>query len=192
MAGGIVLTNGGGGVADEWHTGVGQVVAFNRPAMVKSWAGQQARGVVREMITVCQDGHDAGVAAVAAELNVRLVQHERAAGAVEAAARIAAHYGAVLAGTFERHPNARFAIILEEDLVWRESGGSDAAGPVSRQEECTDGLVAEDALEYFAGMAPVMDLDPSVYCVSAYNDNGLAHLAHDPSMPPPCRVAERT
>jgi len=101
VAGAVGGRGGGGGGVTRRYSPADlpvAVVAFNRPAYLHRslTALLQARGAVREMVTVCQDGRDAGVAAVARQLNVRLVQHERGAGAAEAAVRIAAHYKAVL------------------------------------------------------------------------------------------------
>lgn len=73
--------------------------------------------------------------------------------------RISHHYRASLATAFERHPRAQFVIIFEEDLD-----------------------VAPDALLYFNQTLPVLRQDPSLYCVSAWNDQGYEHSAHDPQL----------
>lgn len=105
-----------------------------------------------------QDGGDAGVEAAAKAAGIRLERHERTAGR-EGAQHIAAHYGWALAKVFEGVPGAAYAVILEEDMV-----------------------VSLDFLVYFLRMAPAMDADETLYCVSAFNDNGLGHLAQDTGM----------
>ncbi len=41
--------------------------------------------------------------------------------------------------------------------------------------------VASDFFEYFAAVLPLMHADPSIYCASAWNDNGQAKFVSDPS-----------
>jgi alpha-1,3-mannosyl-glycoprotein beta-1,2-N-acetylglucosaminyltransferase len=40
--------------------------------------------------------------------------------------------------------------------------------------------VAVDFYNYFDALAPVLDADPTLFCVSAWNDNGKEHLSVDP------------
>jgi hypothetical protein len=75
-----------------------------------------ARGAAPARAVVFQDGDDAGVAAAAAAAGVRLVRHAPAA-AGDGAARIAAHYRAVLEGLFRMFPAAPYGVVVEEDLV---------------------------------------------------------------------------
>ena len=44
----------------------------------------------------------------------------------------------------------------------------------------SDFLFSPDFLEYFEATAPVLDADPSLFCVSAWNDNGYKGLAMEP------------
>ena len=60
---------------------------------------------------------------------------------------------------FDKSPGAAYGIVLEEDMV-----------------------VSPDFLTYFLRLAPAMDADPSLFCISAYNDNGLDHLAEDSTL----------
>lgn len=39
-----------------------------------------------------------------------------------------------------------------------------------------DMLLSEDFLTYFAAAAPLLKQDPTIWCISTWNDNGLAHL----------------
>eukprot|EP01006_Ploeotia_vitrea_P042011 TRINITY_DN66595_c5_g5_i7.p3 TRINITY_DN66595_c5_g5~~TRINITY_DN66595_c5_g5_i7.p3 ORF type:complete len:273 (+),score=125.45 TRINITY_DN66595_c5_g5_i7:886-1704(+) len=42
-------------------------------------------------------------------------------------------------------------------------------------------LLAPDFFDYFAAAATLIDQDSSLYCASAWNDNGMGHLVHDTS-----------
>ena len=63
------------------------------------------------------------------------------------------HYVRLLRETFDKHPTAEYMIILEEDLD-----------------------VAVDIMDYFSQLIPVMDKDPSVYCISAWNDQVIIYI----------------
>ena len=39
-----------------------------------------------------------------------------------------------------------------------------------------DMLFSEDFLNYMEAAAPLLDKDPSIWCISSWNDNGLNHL----------------
>eukprot|EP00948_MAST-09A_sp_MAST-9A-sp1_P004102 g4102.t1 len=41
--------------------------------------------------------------------------------------------------------------------------------------------LAPDFFSYFYAMIPVLDFDPTIYCISAYNDNGLSKFVDDPT-----------
>lgn len=69
---------------------------------------------------------------------------------------IAAHYRLSLGRIFEIFSDARYAIILEEDLE-----------------------VSPDFLSYFSQTMPLMETDNSIYCISAWNDNGYTHSSQD-------------
>jgi alpha-1,3-mannosyl-glycoprotein beta-1,2-N-acetylglucosaminyltransferase len=131
------------------------VVAFARAHYLRRCLASllAVEGLDRGKVTVYQDGFDEGVAQVARELALALVQHTRQAQG-DGAAHIAKHYGSMLAHAFAANPHAPYIVVVEEDLVF-----------------------APDLLHYFARMAQVMDADPTVLAVSAYNDNGLAPIA---------------
>ena len=57
------------------------------------------------------------------------------------------HYKKALTGTFDAFPNAKAMIILEEDLD-----------------------VSKDIFHYFSQTMPLLESDPSLYCISAWND----------------------
>lgn len=107
------------------------------------------------MITVYVDGHGPEVLEVCALLGIRAVEqtpHSKKNG------RIAQHYLAALTAVFEDYPRADFAIIMEEDLE-----------------------AAPDFFGYFAQTLPLLQTDPTLYCISAWNDQGYAHTVGDPS-----------
>lgn len=65
--------------------------------------------------------------------------------------KIARHYGWALNYTF--HLGYEYVVIVEDDLT-----------------------VAPDFFEYFLGTYKLLELDPTLWCVSAWNDNGKANL----------------
>jgi alpha-1,3-mannosyl-glycoprotein beta-1,2-N-acetylglucosaminyltransferase len=71
--------------------------------------------------------------------------------------RLAAHYKWALDEAF-RLPNVQRVIILEEDLV-----------------------IAPDFFELFAATAGLLDSDPNLLAVSAWNDNGMSQSVRDPA-----------
>ena len=70
--------------------------------------------------------------------------------------KIARHYGWALTKVFEGG-NVEWAIVLEDDLE-----------------------VAPDFFDYMSAGAELMKKDKSLWTVTAWNDNGLPHLAKDP------------
>ena len=131
------------------------VIASNRPyylyRMLRSLL--QADGVNASMVTVFVDGFYEEPAAVAKLFNLRLVQ-QRPLG--QKSARISHHYKTSLTASFELFPRAEFALIFEEDLD-----------------------VARDALVYFNQTLGLLKTDPSLYCISAWNDQGYEHSSKD-------------
>lgn len=69
---------------------------------------------------------------------------------------LSVHYKKALSAVFSR--GFRHVIVLEEDLP-----------------------VAPDFFEYFLATGPLLAADPSLYCVSAWNDNGQAIHGNDPT-----------
>ncbi|KAK7065700.1 Protein O-linked-mannose beta-1,2-N-acetylglucosaminyltransferase 1, partial [Halocaridina rubra] len=72
-------------------------------------------------------------------------------------ARISHHYRFSLHAIFSSFPMASRAIILEEDL-----------------------LAAPDFFSYFNQTSWLLDVDPSLFCISAWNDLGALHISHHP------------
>jgi hypothetical protein len=108
------------------------------------------------MITVSVDGFYDEPLQVARLFGLSCVQHTPLS---QGNARISQHYKAALAATFARHPHAQFAIVLEEDLD-----------------------VSPDFLHYFSQTRQLLENDSSLYCVSAWNDQGYEHSTYNASV----------
>ncbi|CAM9352808.1 unnamed protein product [Phaeothamnion confervicola] len=135
-------------------------------------------------VVISQDGDNSAVAAVIRAFGLRAsgavvahVQHktedQTAARGLNAYQKLSVHYkwaleqasrcGLDYRAVFDRleQDGYNFAatdkvIILEEDLK-----------------------IAPDFFEYFSALAPLLDADPQLMAVSAWNDNGLAGHVHD-------------
>ncbi|XP_065175092.1 protein O-linked-mannose beta-1,2-N-acetylglucosaminyltransferase 1-like [Sycon ciliatum] len=134
------------------------VIAGNRPKylfrMLRTLLSTS--GSDPTMTTVFIDGEYEEPADVARLLGVRAVMHSPLG---EKNARISQHYKAAMAGTFNLYPSAEFAILIEEDLD-----------------------VAPDFFSFFSQTVPLLRSDSSLYCVSAWNDQGYEHTAEDVTM----------
>ena len=71
-------------------------------------------------------------------------------------AYLAVHYGWALGQIFDEPSGYEGVVILEEDIE-----------------------VAPDFYPYFAATAPLLYMDPTLLCVSAFNDNGQPQYASD-------------
>lgn len=74
---------------------------------------------------------------------------------VDAYRRISRHYKWALARAFTAF-DAERVVVVEDDLE-----------------------VAPDFFDYFDALSPILDRDPTLFCVSAWNDNGKPHLSLD-------------
>ncbi|XP_018431435.1 PREDICTED: protein O-linked-mannose beta-1,2-N-acetylglucosaminyltransferase 1-like, partial [Nanorana parkeri] len=74
-------------------------------------------------------------------------------------ARVAQHYKASLTASFNLHPDAKFAVVLEEDLD-----------------------ISVDFFSFLSQTVHLLEEDESLYCISAWNDQGYEHTAEDPSL----------
>lgn len=72
--------------------------------------------------------------------------------------KLSKHYGWALKNVFTKYPSLEYLIIIEDDMEF-----------------------ARDFLEYHLSMAQVLLNDSSLYCVSAWNDNGKQHLVGNSS-----------
>ncbi|XP_071522133.1 protein O-linked-mannose beta-1,2-N-acetylglucosaminyltransferase 1-like [Panulirus ornatus] len=134
------------------------IIASNRPHyLYRSLRSLLAApGVNPDMITVFIDGYYEEPLAVTKLFGLRGIQHTPLG---VRNARIAQHYKASLTATFNIFPTARYAIILEEDLD-----------------------VSPDFFSYFSQTLRLLEEDPTVYCVSAWNDQGYEHTSTDPAL----------
>ena len=74
-------------------------------------------------------------------------------------ARVPQHYKASLTATFNLFPEAKFAVVLGEDLD-----------------------IAVDPFSYLSQSVHLLEEDDSLYCISAWNDQGCEHTAEDPAV----------
>nr|AAI29136.1 Zgc:158130 [Danio rerio] len=134
------------------------VIAGNRPnylyRMLRSLLS--SHGVNPQMITVFIDGYYEEPMDVVDLFGLKGVQHTPIS---IKNARVSQHYKASLTATFNLHPDADFAIVLEEDL--------------------------DISIDFFSFLGQTIHLlheDDSLYCISAWNDQGYEHTAEDPSL----------
>ncbi|XP_042219974.1 protein O-linked-mannose beta-1,2-N-acetylglucosaminyltransferase 1-like [Homarus americanus] len=139
------------------------VVASERPLYLDrclrrllSVAGSNPRQTL-----VVADGHpNAGlreVSALASLYGLKFLGHD--SGGHNSTLRITRHYKVVFDSAFITFPKANQVIILEEDLY-----------------------VAADFYNYFTQLAPLLEADSTLYCVSAWNDLSLAGSGGDPAL----------
>nr|XP_058945597.1 protein O-linked-mannose beta-1,2-N-acetylglucosaminyltransferase 1-like [Pocillopora verrucosa] len=134
------------------------IMASNRPyylyRMLKTL--RQVQGLNHTMVTVFIDGFFEEPALLAGLYGLNVDQQ---AGVSERRARISQHYKRSLTASFARHADASVVVILEEDLD-----------------------VSPDILTFFNQLLPVLENDDSLYCISAWNDQGYTHAVKDPAM----------
>ncbi|XP_072172735.1 protein O-linked-mannose beta-1,2-N-acetylglucosaminyltransferase 1-like [Diadema setosum] len=134
------------------------IIASNRPNYLYRMLGTllSAQGVNPEMIVVFIDGYFEEPLEVVKLFGLKGIQHTPL-GVKNG--RISQHYKASLTATFNMFPRAQYAIVLEEDLD-----------------------VSEDFFSFFSQTLPILEEDSSVFCVSAWNDQGYEHTSNDPSL----------
>ncbi|KAF4532879.1 hypothetical protein B566_EDAN001482 [Ephemera danica] len=134
------------------------IIASNRPhylyRMLRSLLS--AHGANPDMITVFIDGYFEEPLEVTKLFGLRGIQHTPI-GIKNA--RISQHYKASLTATFNIFPDTSYAIIVEEDLD-----------------------VSPDFFSYFSQTKRLLEEDDSIYCISAWNDQGYEHTSEDPSL----------
>ncbi|XP_017291285.1 protein O-linked-mannose beta-1,2-N-acetylglucosaminyltransferase 1 isoform X2 [Kryptolebias marmoratus] len=134
------------------------VIAGNRPnylyRMLRSLLS--AHGVNPQVITVFIDGYYEEPMDVVELFGLKGVQHTPIS---IKNARVSQHYKASLTATFNLHPDASFAIVLEEDLD-----------------------ISVDFFSFLSQTIHLLDQDDSLYCISAWNDQGYEHTAEDPAL----------
>ncbi|XP_027010299.1 protein O-linked-mannose beta-1,2-N-acetylglucosaminyltransferase 1 [Tachysurus fulvidraco] len=134
------------------------VIAGNRPnylyRMLRSLLS--SHGVNPQMITVFIDGYYEEPMDVVELFGLKGVQHTPIS---IKNARVSQHYKASLTATFNLHPDANFAIVLEEDLD-----------------------ISIDFYSFLSQTIHLLNEDESIYCISAWNDQGYEHTAEDSSL----------
>ncbi|KAK4008597.1 hypothetical protein OUZ56_013731 [Daphnia magna] len=129
------------------------IIASDRPRYLYRMLRSLLRvgGANKEMMTVFIDGYYEEPMQVVRLFGLKGIQH-KPLGIKNA--RISQHYKASLSTLFKQHPDSRHAILVEEDLD-----------------------VAPDFFHYFSQLVHLLDEDPTLYCVSAWNDHGYQHSA---------------
>ncbi|XP_012936070.1 protein O-linked-mannose beta-1,2-N-acetylglucosaminyltransferase 1 [Aplysia californica] len=113
-------------------------------------------GADPKMVTVFIDGYFEEPYAVTRLFGLRGIQHTPLG---LRNARISQHYKASMTATFNLYPNAQYAIVIEEDLT-----------------------VSPDFFNYFSQTKHLLEQDNSLYCISAWNDQGYEHTSKDPTL----------
>ena len=113
-------------------------------------------GADRRMITVYIDGDYNETKAVAGLFGLNVVVNQ-----IECTGncRVQQHYRKSLSRAFDDFSDAKAAIILEDDLE-----------------------VSDDIFDYFSQTFPLLEVDSSIYCISAWNDQGYIHSVNDSSL----------
>jgi len=144
------------------------VLAHNRAERLRQTllSLRNVRGFSSTSIFVAQDGDDADVSRVVEEHGLENCVHIQDLDQIKRnfpqrweqnAVRIARHYKWAFNQVFNKLDKlAPGVIILEDDL-----------------------LFSPDFLEYFHAVAPLLELDKSLWVASAWNDNGFDYLVHD-------------
>ncbi|XP_072294892.1 protein O-linked-mannose beta-1,2-N-acetylglucosaminyltransferase 1 [Eucyclogobius newberryi] len=134
------------------------VIAGNRPnylyRMLRSLLS--AHGVNPHMITVFIDGYYEEPMDVVELFGLKGVQHTPIS---IKNARVSQHYKASLTATFNLHPEADYAVVLEEDLD-----------------------LSVDFFSFLSQTLHLLQEDDTLYCISAWNDQGYEHTAEDPAL----------
>ena len=134
------------------------IIASNRPRYLFRMLYKllNVPGADRKMMTVFIDGFYNETRAVAELFGLRVIINEIECTKI---CRIQQHYKKSLSRVFDDFPRADVAIILEEDLE-----------------------VSDDIFDYFSQTYPLFKRDSSIYCISAWNDQGYLHSVKDPSL----------
>ncbi|XP_020618478.1 protein O-linked-mannose beta-1,2-N-acetylglucosaminyltransferase 1-like [Orbicella faveolata] len=134
------------------------IMAGNRPSYLLRmlFSLHRVEGLDPSLVTVFIDGFFDEPSSIAKLFQLNVEQH---ADSGKRNSRICQHYKKSLTASFDRYPEANYLVILEEDFD-----------------------VSVDILSYFKQLLPVLENDESLYCISAWNDQGYDHLVNDPAM----------
>ncbi|BES90438.1 GNT-I family [Nesidiocoris tenuis] len=131
------------------------VIASNRPHYLYRTLRSllSAHGAQKEMMTVFIDGYFEEPLEVTKLLGLRGIQHTPIG---YKNSRISQHYKSSFSAIFNMFPKANYAIVVEEDLD-----------------------VSEDFFSYFSQTVKLFEIDPTVYCISAWNDLGYEETSNN-------------
>jgi hypothetical protein len=135
------------------------LLTCNRPELLEKTINSllSINGIEKEYILVSQDGTSTEVKDITIKHGLRAIQNTDGirlrGGVVDGGSRISQHYKFSLTNAFKMIPNAPAFIIVEDDL-----------------------LFSPDFYEYFTSVAPILDYDPSLFIISAWNDNGFKNV----------------
>lgn len=155
------------------------VIAYNRGEYLKETLEDIYNHIPRDCSLACpliisQDGKDHQVTRVIqkytkkfAKINIPFVHLEhkgRLRGDTRNAyVALAEHYGWALHQVFEGYATGRGTVLPQRLIILEE-----------------DLHIAPDFFGYFLAMAPLLDADPSLLAISAFNDNGFDGKVNDP------------
>eukprot|EP00736_Rhodelphis_marinus_P008798 Rmarinus@m.24180 len=139
------------------------LMTYNRPKYLRECLSSlmALAGISSTEVLVSQDGSDPAVLDVVREYegkhtNIRSWQHPRDSSLrMPGPYYIAQHYKFALGRAFEES-DADYVIIVEDDMVF-----------------------SPDFLSFFQQTAHMLHVDPTIWCVSSWNDNGFSHLDLD-------------
>jgi len=135
------------------------VVASNRPRYLYRCLSSLLanRGLDPVKVVVFSDRHSTEERRLLRLLDVTLHEHKsEPTGPRPLVSRIGFHYSYMLAAAFAMFPEADKLVVLEEDLE-----------------------VSPDFISYFQQTQHLLDVDVSLYCISAWNDHGYNHSVGD-------------
>eukprot|EP00002_Diphylleia_rotans_P036572 TRINITY_DN8076_c0_g1_i3.p1 TRINITY_DN8076_c0_g1~~TRINITY_DN8076_c0_g1_i3.p1 ORF type:complete len:495 (+),score=72.65 TRINITY_DN8076_c0_g1_i3:53-1537(+) len=133
------------------------VIACKRPNYLQRTLESLSKltGASDYPIIVSQDGFHEETAGVARSFHYELVQHTQPLHLKSSTKFVANHYKEAFKHAFEVK-NFSKIIVVEEDMVF-----------------------APDFITYFEATIPIMEQDPSIMCISTWNDNGFGYMVND-------------
>ncbi|GCC25491.1 hypothetical protein chiPu_0003901 [Chiloscyllium punctatum] len=143
----------GGQVYGEKHSKSPALATWGDPVLLKTEVQLTS---AEEMIVVFIDGYYEEPMDVVELFGLKGIQHTPIS---IKNARVSQHYKASLTATFNLHPDAKFAVVLEEDLD-----------------------ISVDFFSFLSQTIHLLEEDESLYCISAWNDQGYEHTAEDISL----------
>ncbi|KAF0289223.1 Protein O-linked-mannose beta-1,2-N-acetylglucosaminyltransferase 1 [Amphibalanus amphitrite] len=134
------------------------IIASNRPQVLFRQMSSllRNRGIIVSNILVFVDGLHHEVEQLCSLLDIKCVA--QTSDYDDATLRIRENYRQALTNAWHHFPAASRLIVLEEDLE-----------------------VSPDFVNYFSQTSHLLDMDSSLWCISAWNDNGFDSTSSDPA-----------